>query len=107
MRNNKRQHDRAEANYAGSLYQIEEESWLDAVAENAPDHAALVVELVTLQQEIDKAKLTPREREVYVLIRVYGMSRQEAADYLGIHKTRVQTLWTSANDKIDEVRMEE
>ncbi|HYQ97498.1 MAG TPA: hypothetical protein VEO92_03955, partial [Candidatus Nitrosocosmicus sp.] len=42
--------NRAEATYAGPLYQIEEESWFDTVAENSPDHAGLVVEWVTLQQ---------------------------------------------------------
>ena len=105
--NNRRQHDRAEATYAGPLYQIEEESWLETVAENTPDHAALVVEWVRLQQEMDGANLFPREREVYVLTKVYEMSRQEAAAKLGICKTRVQTLWHSAYRKIAEFRMKD
>ena len=105
--NNRRQHNRAEATYAGPLCQIEEESWLDTVAENSPDHAGLVVEWVTLQQEMDGANLTPREREVYVLTKIYGMSRQEAAAKLGIRKTRVQTLWHSAYRKIAEFRMKD
>jgi DNA-directed RNA polymerase specialized sigma24 family protein len=65
------------------------------------------VEWVTLQQEMDGANLTPREREVYVLTKVYEMSRQEVAAKLGIHKTRVQTLWYSANRKIAEFRMKD
>jgi DNA-directed RNA polymerase specialized sigma24 family protein len=105
--NNRRQHNRAEATYAGPLYQIEEESWLDTVAENSPDHAGLVVEWVTLQQEMEGANLTPRQREVYILTKVYRMSRQEAADKLGIRKTRVQTLWHSAYRKIAEFRMKD
>jgi predicted DNA-binding protein (UPF0251 family) len=105
--NNRRQHNHTEAKFVRPLCQIEEESWLEAVAENTPDHALLVVEWVTLQQEMDKANLTLRECEVFVLLTVYGMSRREAAAKLGIHTTRVQTLWNSANRKIAEFRMKD
>ncbi len=105
--NNRRQHNRAEAAYAGPLFQIEKESWLDTVAEPIRDHAILVVEWMTLQQEMDGAKLTPREREVYVLRKVYGMSYQEIADELDISKTRVKTLWDLADSKVDKFRMKD
>jgi predicted DNA-binding protein (UPF0251 family) len=114
MLTNAFQYDQKEARYNNLMCPAWEESWLDAVAEPVHDSADAALARIALQreenrlhQEMDSANLAPRERDVYVLIKVYRMSRQEAADKLGISKTRVQKAWELANRKIDDFRMKD
>jgi RNA polymerase sigma factor (sigma-70 family) len=114
MLTNAFQYDQKEARYNNLMCPAWEESWLDAVAEPVYDSAdaalariALQREENRLQQEMDGAKLAPRERQVYVLRKVLKMSYQEIANELDISKTRVKTAWDLADGKIAEFQMKD
>jgi RNA polymerase sigma factor (sigma-70 family) len=104
---------RDEGRYRSVHYFLNDSATLDTVVEPVPDPVDAALARITLEREQERlqlqneaAELTKREREMYVLKKFEKMSYQEAADKLGISKTRAHTLYKNAKAKIDKIEIE-